>query len=69
MIGSTPDIKILLFLMIIYFFLLTLVHVLAMPYKKDVDNAAYSLVFMLILIILLMEYFLLSNLLTKHPIP
>ena len=60
MIGSTPDIKILLFLMIIYFFLLTLVHVLAMPYKKDVDNAAYSLVFMLILIILLMEYFLLS---------
>jgi len=46
--------------MIIYFFLLTLVHVLAVPFKKDADNAAHSLVFMLILIILLIEYFRLS---------
>jgi len=60
MIGSTPDINILLSFMIIYFFLLTLVHVLAMPYKKNTDNAAYSLVFMLILILFLVEYFRLS---------
>ena len=60
MIGSTPDTKILLFLIIVYFVLITLVHVFAMPYKRYNDNAAYTAVFMLILIILLMEYFLLT---------
>ena len=59
--GLTPDIDILAILIIIFFFLITVLHMLAMPFKKDKDNNAYSLIYMLMLALWVMEYFLLSS--------
>ncbi|XP_065905260.1 uncharacterized protein [Dysidea avara] len=59
--GSSPDVNALLFFVILFFLLITLVHMLTMPYKKYTDNAAYSLVYMLLLIILFIEYFIFTS--------
>ena len=59
--GLTPDIDILCIFIIVFFFLITTLHMLAMPFKKYGDNAAYSLIFMLMLALWTMEYFLLSS--------
>ena len=59
--GSSPDVNALLFFLISFFLLITLVHMLTMPYKKYTDNAAYSLVYMLLLIILFIEYFIFTS--------
>ena len=59
--GSSPDVNALLFFVILFFLLITLVHMLTMPYKKYKDNAAYSLVYMLLLIILFIEYFIFTS--------
>ena len=59
--GSTPDIDILFIFIIVFFFLIAMVHMLTMPFKKYVDNAAYSLIYMLMLALWMMEYFLLSS--------
>ena len=59
--GSTPDIGILFIFIIVFFFLIAIVHMVTMPFKKYVDNAAYSLIYMLMLALWMMEYFLLSS--------
>ena len=58
--GFTPDIDILFILIITFFFLITIVHILTMPFKKYVDNTAYSSIYLLMLALWMLEYFLLS---------
>ena len=58
--GSTPEIKVLFIFVIVFFFLIATVHVLTMPFKSYIDNAAYTSIYMLMLALWTMEYFLLS---------
>ena len=59
--GSTPDINVLFIFIIVFFFLITTVHVLTMPFKCYIDNAAYTSIYMLMLALWTMEYFLLPS--------
>ena len=59
--GSSPDVNALLLFVIAFFLSITLVHMLAMPYKKYEDNAAYSIVYILMVIILCLEYFIFTS--------
>ena len=59
--ASTPDVDGLLFAMIIFFLVILLIHVLAMPFKRYVDNAAYSVIYLLMLTILIIEHYLFST--------
>ena len=59
--GSTPDVNTVLVFIIIFFFLITTLQMLTMPFKSYVDNAAYSSVYMLMLALWAMEYYLLSS--------
>ena len=54
---STPDVNRLLFLMLTFFLLILLIHVLVMPFKRYVDNAAYSLVYILMLATLMIKQY------------
>jgi len=56
--ASTPDVDGLFFSMIIFFLVILLIHVLTMPFKRYVDNAAYSV---LMLTILIIEHYLFST--------
>ena len=59
--GSTPDIDVLFIFIIVFFFLIAIVHVLTMPFKRYIDNAAYTSIYMLMLALWTMEYFLLPS--------
>ena len=54
---STPDVNRLLFLMFTFFLVILLIHVLVMPFKRYVDNAAYSLIYILMLAILTIKQY------------
>ena len=57
--GSTTEINALFIFIIVFFFLITTVHVLTMPFKRYIDNATYTSIYMLMLALWTMEYFLL----------
>jgi len=59
--ASTPDVDGLLFAMIVFFLVVLLIHVLTMPFKRYVDNAAYSVIYLLMLTILIIEHYLFST--------
>ena len=59
--ASTANINVLLLLMIAYFMVILLIHMLAMPFKNYIDNASYSLVYFLMLNILILEHYLFST--------
>jgi len=59
--GSSPDVNALLLFLIMFFLIITSVHMLTMPYKMYKDNAAYSFVYMLLSIILFIEYFIFTS--------
>ena len=48
-------------MIIAFFMIIILVHVLVMPFKKYVDNASYSLIYFLMLSILIIEHYLFST--------
>ena len=54
---STPDVNRLLFLMLTFFLVILLIHVLVMPFKRYTDNAAYSLIYILMLAILMIKQY------------
>ena len=59
--GSSPDVNSLLLFLIMFFLSITLVHMLTMPYKKYKDNAAYSFVYVIMSIIIFLEYFMFTS--------
>ena len=61
MATPTPDINGLLLLMIAYFIIILLIHVLVMPFKRYIDNASYTLIYMLMLIIVTLEHYIFST--------
>ena len=58
---SAPDINGLLLLMIAYFIIILVIHILVMPFKRYRDNASYSLVYTLMLMILIIQQYLFST--------
>ena len=59
--ASTTDVNDLLLLMTAYFVVMLLIHMLAMPFKRYIDNASYSLIYVLMLTILIIEQYLFST--------
>ena len=55
---SSPDIDYLLLLIIIFFVIILLIHVLAMPFKRHIDNVSYTLVYVLMVTIVIIEFYL-----------
>ena len=51
----------LLLLMIAYFMIILLIHILVMPFKNYIDNVSFSLVYFLMLNILILEHYLFST--------
>ena len=58
--SSSPDINGLLLLMTAFFVIILLVHVLVMPFKSYIDNASYTLIYFLMLVILIIEHYIFS---------
>ena len=54
--ASTPDVDHLLLLMMAFFLVILLIHVLVMPFKNYIDNAAYSLAYLSLLALLITEH-------------
>ena len=57
----TPDISGQLVIIIAYFIIILLIHILMMPFKRYVDNASYSLIYILMLTILIIEHYVYST--------
>ena len=57
----TPDISGLLVMIIAYFIVILLIHILVMPFKRYIDNASYSLIYTLMLTILIIEHYVYST--------
>ena len=57
----TPDVNTLLLLMIAYFIIILLTHVLVMPFKRHIDNVSYTLIYILMLTIVTLELYLFST--------
>ena len=61
MMGSTVDVTQSYLLVITYFSVILLIHVLAMPFKRFINNAAYSLVYIIFIMIVNIEYIFFST--------
>ena len=59
--ASTLEISDLLLLMMMFFIIILLIHILVMPFKRYIDNASYSLIYVLMLTIVIIEYYLFST--------
>ena len=59
--ASTADANRLYLLVTIYFLAILLIHVFAMPFKRFINNAAYSLVYFLLIMIMIIEYYFFST--------
>ena len=60
-VASTPDVDGLLLLMIAFFIIILLIHILTMPFRRYIDNASYSLIYVLMLTIVIIEYYLFTT--------
>ena len=59
--ASTADVNHLYLLVITYFLVILLIHVLVMPFKRFINNAAYSLVYITLIMIVNVEYIIFST--------
>ena len=59
--ASTADINLLYLLVTLYFLVILLIHVLVMPFKRFINNAAYSLVYIILIMILIIEHYFYST--------
>ena len=59
--ASGAHINDLLLLMIFYFIIILSIHMLVRPFKRYIDNASYSLIYVLMLIILIIEQYIFST--------
>jgi len=55
--ASTPDTSLFLLLLFTFFLVILLLHALVMPFKRYVDNAAYSFIYILMLAILMIKQY------------
>ena len=60
-VASSPDIDSLLLLMIAYFIIILLIHIMVMPFKRYIDNGSYSLIYVLMLTIVIIEHYMFST--------
>ena len=58
---TTPEVTLSLLLLTVFMIVVTLVHILVMPFKRDVDNAVYSMIYTLLLGILVVELYTIST--------
>ena len=58
---TTPDINMSLLLIAGYFIAIILIHNLVMPFKKYVDNAIYSTIYVLLLTIIIIELYTITS--------
>ena len=58
---STANVSHLYLLVTTYFLVILLIHVLAMPFKRFVNNAAYSLIYFIMIMITIIEYHIFST--------
>lgn len=56
--ASTPDVDHVVLIMIAFFLVIVLIHILVMPFKTYIDNAAHSLTYLSLLAILITNYVL-----------
>ena len=54
---ATPNVSLSLLLLIGFFVIITLVHILALPFKRHFDNAIYSMIYILMLAIFVIEMY------------
>ena len=54
---ATPNVSLSLLLLIGFFVVITLVHILALPFKRHLDNAVYSMIYLLMLAIFVIEMY------------
>ena len=59
--ASTANVSRLYLLVTAYFLIISLIHVLAMPFKRFIDNAAYSLVYFIMIMTTTIEYHFFST--------
>ena len=59
--ASTADTSRLYLLVTIYFLVILIIHVLTMPFKRSFNNAAYSLVYFLLIMVVIIEYYSFST--------
>ena len=59
--GSTADVNHLYLVVMTYFSVILLIHVVVMPFKRFINNAAYSLVYIILIMIVNVEYILFST--------
>ena len=59
--ASTANVSRLYLLITIYFIVILLVHVLTMPFKRFINNAAYSFVYCLLIMIIIIESYFFST--------
>ena len=58
---TTPEVTLSLLLLTIFMMVITLIHILVMPFKRYVDNAVYSMIYVLLLGILVVELYTIST--------
>ena len=58
--GSTANVDRLFLLVITYFLVILLIHVLTMPFKTFINNAIYSLVYAIMIMVVILRYHLFS---------
>jgi len=61
MVLTTPEVTLTLLLLIIFMMIITLIHILVMPFKRYVDNAVYSMIYVLLLGILVVELYTIAT--------
>jgi len=59
--ASTPNVTNLYLLLIAFFIIILLIHILVMPFKQYIDNASYSVIYVLMLTILIIEHHFFST--------
>ena len=59
--ASTADVNRLYLLVTTYFLVVLLIHVLTMPFKMFINNAAYSLMYLLMIMIVIIKYHFFST--------
>ena len=61
MVVTTPEVTLTLLLLTIFMMVITLIHILVMPFKRYVDNAVYSMIYVLLLGILVVELYTIAT--------
>ena len=59
--ASSPNIDNLILLVVSFFIIILLIHILVMPFKSHIDNVSYTLIYILMLTIVIIEVYVYST--------